>query len=62
MLSDDSDQCNKEDSEELGYESGSSGTLGIRLGGLLRDVGFNLGVMLSANASCDCDWGSLDFP
>ena len=52
----------KEEYDKLGSESGSAGTLGTGLGGLLRGVRFTLGVTLSANKSCGGDWGSLALP
>ena len=57
MLSDESDESDKEESDKLGSESGSAGTFGTGLGGLFSDVGFPLGVTLSAYESCNGDGG-----
>ena len=58
-MSDESDESDEEYSDELGSESWSAGTFGTGLGELLHDVGFLLGVTLSAFESCDGDRGSL---
>ena len=47
--SNDSDESNKEESDELGYESGSSGKFGTGLCGLLCGVGFYIGMTIYIN-------------
>ena len=54
-----SDKYNKEESDELGSESRSSGTFGIGLGGFLHGVGLPLGVTISDGELCYGDGGSL---
>ena len=61
-MSDESDESNKEESDGLVYESGSGGTFGTGLGGLLRCTGFPLGGTLSDYESCDGDGGSIAVP
>ena len=55
LSSDELEESDKEESDELGSESGLSCTFGTGLGGLLHAVGFYLGVTLSADESCDDD-------
>ena len=43
-------------------ESGSNGTIGTGLGGLLHGGGFPLGVTIYDDELCDGDRGSLDLP
>ena len=59
MLSHDSDE---EESDKLGSESGSAGKYCTGLAGLLRGIGFTLGVTISANELCDGDGGSIALP
>ena len=61
MLSDESDESDKEEFDKPGSESGSSGKFGIGLGGSLYVVGLPLGVTFSYDESCDGDGRSL-FP
>ena len=58
-MSDDSNESNEEEFDKLEYESGSYGTFSPELGGLLRGVGFSLGVTLSADEAWAGDKGSL---
>ena len=60
--SDDSDESNKEEFDELGYESRSTGTFSTGLSGLLCGEGFPLGVTFHADESCGDDVGSLALP
>ena len=62
LSSDESDESDKEESYELGYESGSAGKFDTGLGGLLNGLGLPLGVTLSSGESCDGDEGSLAVP
>ena len=57
-----SEQSNKEEYEEIGFESGSVGMFDTRLGGLLGGVRLPLGVTPSTEKSFNGDWGSLDVP
>ena len=50
----------KEESDKLGSKCGSVGTFGTGLGGLLRGIGFTVGVTLSAYESYNGDRSSLD--
>ena len=50
-------ESKEEESDELGSESGSAGTSGTILGGLLRGAGFPLDVMISNDDSYDGDEG-----
>ena len=60
--SDESNESDKEESNKLGSESGSIGTYGTGLGGLLGGVEFPVGVMLPGNdLPFNGDGGSL-FP
>ena len=56
------DESYKEYSDKLGSESGSAGTFGTGLGGLLRVVGFPLGATLYDYELFDGDGGSLYIP
>ena len=47
-------ESEKEESDKPGSESGSAHMFGSELGGLLHDVGFFLGVTLSADESGHC--------
>ena len=49
--SDESEESDKEESEKLGYESGSVGMFGAGFGSFSRDVGLPLGITLSADES-----------
>ena len=44
MSADESDDCDEEEYDKLGSESRSAGTFSAGFGGLLRGVGFPLGV------------------
>ena len=50
-----SDESDKYESDKLGSESGSAGSSGTGLDGLLRGVRLPLGGMISADESCDGD-------
>ena len=59
--SDESYESDKEESNELGSESGSYGTFSNGLGGLLYGVGFTVGMKLTVDDfSCYGDGRSLD--
>ena len=62
MLSDESDDSDKEEYDKLGSESGSACTHSTGLGGLLCGLGINLGVTISADESWDGDRGSFALP
>ena len=62
MLSDESDNSGREESDKIGAEFGSYGTFGTVLGGLLLVVGLPLGVTISTDELCGGDWGSLTDP
>ena len=58
--SDDSDESKKEESDELGSESGSFGTFSTRLGGLLCGLRLPVGRTLPVYyLSCDC-WAAVE--
>ena len=58
-MSDESDNSDKGESDELGSESGSSGTYFTGLGGLFHGLLFTFYVTLSADKSFNGDRGSL---
>ena len=62
LSSDESNESDKEESKFFWSESGLAGTLGTRLGGLLRDVCLPLCVTHSAYETCDGNGGSLAVP
>ena len=62
MSFDESDDYDEGEYGKLGSESVSAGMYGTGLGGLLRGLGFPLGVTLFSDQSCDGDGGSLVFP
>ena len=55
MLSDESDNSGREESDKIGAEFGSYGTFGTVLGGLLLVVGLTLGVTISTDELCGGD-------
>ena len=61
-MSDYSDGSDKEAYDELGFESGSSGTCSTVLGGFLCGLIFPLGVTLSTDELFNSDRGSFALP
>ena len=59
MFPDESEEYDEEEYDKPGSESGSAGTLGTVLGGLLHGVGLPLGVMISSDEPRDSDAGSI---
>ena len=59
LLSDESEESDKEDSEKPGSESGSAGMFGTGLGELLSGIVFTWGVTIYAEKSCYGNGGSL---
>ena len=57
--SDESDGYDKGEYDKLGSGSGSASTFSAGFCGLLRGVGFTLGVTISADESCDGDGGPM---
>ena len=62
MLSNELDNCDSDESENPGYESGSAGAFGTKVGILSLGLGFPLGVTLTDNESCGGYGGSLALP
>ena len=58
-MSDELEESDEGESDKPGSESGSAGTFGSVLGGLLHCLGCTLCVTLSDDESCDGDWGLL---
>ena len=60
--SNDSGEFDKEEYDKLGHKSGSAGTFGTGLGGLLHGIGLTVGATIFSDESCDGDGGSLAVP